>query len=69
VDASNCTKVVKLWGACGGLSGAPNGVKGVTGTWAGYSCVKGAKCAAKSKFRSQCIPRPGKRSAFALLQH
>jgi hypothetical protein len=56
VDALKCTSVVKVWGACGGLSGAPKGVKGVTGTWAGYCCAAGATCVTKTKYYSQCTP-------------
>jgi hypothetical protein len=58
VDAAKCTKVVKERGTCGGLSGAPKGVKGVAGTWAGYCCAKGDKCVAKDQHYSQCRPVP-----------
>jgi hypothetical protein len=48
---------LKLWDQCGGKSGAPAGVVGVDGPWAGYKCGTGIglSCCRQNEWYYQCL--------------
>jgi hypothetical protein len=73
VDAK-CIAVVHTWQPCGGLTGAPKGVKGVEGPWAGTAASRAPSArqhqnttpsAAQSPPHTQASPAPICRSAAA----